>query len=272
MLNKDEFAAGRLILKKAGETQQAFKAELEAAITKPEKFDEFPQATLDRLHEDFLQSDHAQQYMFGRSFEMDTLKHFKIGFSAKRDMVCVPMYDSKGVPLGIIGRSIEGKRFHNSPNLPKSKTLWNLHNAKAASDTAILVEASFDGMRCHQAGFPNTMALLGGTLSREQIMLLDKYFNTIIIMTDDDPKRFNESCAKCRRRGLNMCAGHSPGLELGHSIANALHRKSIKWASYTYGARFPEGAKDNGDISDEQIKEMIRNSVPHFEFNQWSLG
>ncbi len=180
------------------------------------------------------------------------------------------MHDPKGMPIGLIGRSVEGKSFKNSTNLPKSKTIWNLHRARAASDTIILVEASFDAMRAHQAGYPNVGALLGGTLSKDQIQLLDKYFNKIIIATDNDQKRFTENCAKCRKRGLGLCAGHRPGLDLGYSIAGALHRKSIYWASHKYGERFQNDAKDFGDLTDAEVKECIRNAAPHFEFNQWT--
>ncbi len=239
-------------------------------MSAPPKFVEFSQETLDRLTEEFAGSDRAKQYMFGRKFELDTLQHFEVGYSAKKDMVCVPMHDPKGMPIGLIGRSVEGKSFHNSVNLPKSKTIWNLHRARAASDTIILVEASFDAMRIHQSGFPNVGALLGGTLSKEQIHLLDKYFNRIIIATDNDKKKFNESCAKCRKRGLGMCAGHRPGLDLGFSIAGALHRKSVLWASHKFGERFQRDVKDPGDLTDDEIKACIRNAVPHFEFNQWT--
>lgn len=270
LTERNEFAALRLIAKKAGETEQAFKDALAESMTVQPKFVEFPQTTLDKLYQGMLESERAQQYMTGRKFELDTLQHFEVGYSANKDMVTVPMHDPKGMPIGLIGRSIEGKQFHNSVNLPKSKTVWNVHRARSASDTIILVEASFDGMRIHQSGFPNVGALLGGTLSREQILLLDKYFNKIIIMTDNDQKKFNDSCAKCRKRGLGLCAGHQPGLDLGFSIAGALHKKSVMWASHKYGERFPHDAKDPGDLTDDEIKTCIRNAVPHFEFNQWT--
>lgn len=272
LTDRNEFAAMRLILKKASETKQAFSEELEASMVTLPAFTEFSQTILDKLRSDFVANERPQQYMIGRKFTLDTMADFGVGYSTKKDMVSVPMHDPGGMPIGLIGRSVEGKVFNNSVNLPKSKTIWNLHRARAASDTIILVEASFDAMRIHQAGYPNVGALLGGTLSKEQIHLLDKYFNKIIIMTDDDSKKFNSgSCAKCRKRGLNMCAGHQPGLDLGYSIAGALHRKSIYWASNKFGERFPNGAKDPGEISDDEIKTCIRNSVPHFEFNQWSM-
>jgi DNA primase len=271
LTGRDAFAAMRLIMKKAGETEQAFSQELEASMVNQLPFVEFSKTVLDNLRANFVANERPQQYMQGRKFTLDTMADFEVGYSAKKDMICVPMHDPTGMPIGLIGRSIEGKVFNNSVNLPKSRTIWNINGARAASDTIILVEASFDAMRIHQSGFPNVGALLGGTLSKEQIHLLDKYFNKIIIMTDNDTKKFNDNgkCAKCRKRNLNMCSGHQPGLDLGNSIAGALHRKSIYWASYEFGIRFPNGAKDPGEISDDEIKTCIRNSVPHFEFSTW---
>lgn len=267
----NEFAAMRIILKKAGEAQPAFREDLEASMVTVPKFVEFSQQVIDNLKNEYCESIRAQQYMENRKFNQQTMDHFDVGYSAKKDMICVPMHDPTGIPIGIIGRSIEGKQFHNSVNLPKSRTMWNLHRARSLSSMVIVVEASFDAMRVHQAGYPNVVALLGGTLSKEQIHLFDKYFNKIVIMTDNDNKKFNDNCAKCRKKNFSLCVGHRPGLDLGQSIAGALHRKAIFWSSFKFGETYPHGAKDPGDMTDDEIQLCVKNAVPHFEFSSWSL-
>ena len=119
---RNEFEARRLILKKASETQQAFEDKLLAALKPVVDFVEFPQATLDRMYEDFWRYNEPVDYMFGRGFTEETLRYFKVGFSLKREIIAVPMHDPKGMPVGVIGRpaSKENKFVKNSKGLPTS--------------------------------------------------------------------------------------------------------------------------------------------------------
>ena len=86
--------------------------------------------------------------------------------------------------IGFVGRSIEGKEFKNTPGMPKSKLLFNLHRVKTA-DKVYVVESSFDAIRLDQVGFP-AVATLGANVSNIQIELLKKYFNNIIVIADND--------------------------------------------------------------------------------------
>jgi DNA primase len=274
--NRNEFEARRLILKKASETQQAFEDKLKAALSPVVDFEEFPQKTLDRMYEDFWRYNEPVDYMMKeRGFTEETLRYFKVGFSLKREIIAVPMHDPKGMPVGVIGRpaSKENKFFKNSKGLPTSKTLWNLHRAKRAGDTVIICEASFDAMRIHQAGYENVVACLGGNFSPYHFDLLDKYFSTIVIMTDFDKKEKHmyTGCRKCKKRGLNLCAGHNPGRDLGATIAAGLHRKKILWASYDEKVIYPHDAKDAGDMTDDEIRQCLRNAVSNFTYEGWQL-
>ena len=125
--------------------------------------------------------------------------------------------------------------------------MFNIHRAKRAGGTVIVTESSFDAIRVHQAGFPGVVATLGGSLSPENIENLNKYSSKIIIMTDND----------------------EAGRKLGNLIANKLKMKDILWASYQYGMIYPHDAKDVGDMSEEEIKQCIKNAVPHFEYANW---
>ena len=213
---------------------------------KPE-FEEFPQETLDRLHADLAGNKSARDYLESRGINQESINHFGLGFSNSMGMVVTPVHSPDGSPIGIVGRSIEGKTFKNSTNLPKSRTMFNIHRAKKIGSNVIIVESNFDAIRVHQAGFPNVVATLGGSISSEQQKLLNKYFSTIIVMTDAD----------------------DAGRELGMSIANRLNTKDVLWASYDYGKIYPHDAKDVGDMTDEEIKTCIKNSVSHIEYVGW---
>ena len=229
-----------------------------------------PQELLERMEKDLWESPEALDYLMNvRGFNESTLRHFRIGYSRDRGMVVTPMFDVKGNPLGVIGRSIFEKRFNNSKKLPRGHTLWNLHNAKKHS-TCIVVEANFDGLRVHQAGFPNVVAVLGGHFSDEHAEQLARYFDTIIIMTDDDDvsEHTYDVCRKCDSNGFDTCQGHNPGRDLGNTIAREMltRSKQVKWAMYDDDTIYP--AKDPADMSDSQVRQCILNAVSDFRYKR----
>jgi hypothetical protein len=264
--NVSPFAAARLISTKKSENTMSFEERLARELAVEPEWVPFPQEVLARCYEDFWKSEKAIEYMRGRDFEDETLKHFRIGYSAKRNSIMVPMHSPDGLPIGVIGRSLKGKRFQNSVNLPKNKTAWNFHRAKREGDTVIVCEASFDAMRIHQAGYRNVVALLGGNFSEYQAAQLGRTFNGIVIMTDSDKKHFYDNCAKCRNSGSKLCRGHNPGEVLGATIANKMKGKRVSWAHCGGATRFPPGIKDAGDMSTLQIRECIQNAVSHIEY------
>ena len=247
ILHKNDFEALRFIGSKQNEALENFDELLEGLMEDKPEFEEFPKETLVKLYTELVSTQEGKDYFKSRGIEGQSIVDFDLGYSKNMGMVTVPVHSPDGIPIGIVGRSIEGKSFKNSTNLPKSKTMFNIHRAKKIGSNVIIVESSFDAIRVHQAGFPNVVATLGGSLSSEQQRLLNKYFSTIIIMTDAD----------------------EAGRELGLSISNRLNTKDILWASYDYGKIYPHDAKDVGDMTDQEIKQCIKNSVSHIEYVSW---
>lgn len=165
-------------------------------------FVKFDEATLQRLNENLNNSNRAKEYMLGRKINLDSCNSFVIGYSEKQDMITVPVHSPDGMPIGFVGRSIEGKVFKNTPGLPKSKTLFNLHKVKN-SNKVYVVESSFDAIRLSQVGFP-AVATLGATISNTQIDLLQKYFNDIIIIADNDEAGGNMESRLIERLGSRI--------------------------------------------------------------------
>lgn len=239
---------------------------VEDIFAKKNELPSFPQDIINRMTDEFWGSP-AADYMHGRGFTDETLAHFSIGYSKGKGLVVVPVHNWEGDPVGVIGRTITGKRFENSEKLPTKKTMFNLHRAKRVGEKIIVVESAFDAMRIHQAGFPNVVATCGGFFTEHHQQLLNRHFNEIIIMTDnDDPDEHRTPlCRKCP----NTCQGHNPGRVLGDKIQESLRNKRIRWASYDYGIIYPHGAKDAGDLTEEEIAQCINNSIGAAEMVIW---
>lgn len=152
-------------------------------VERPDYF-QYDQVLIKRLNQQAIESPRAMRYYSGRSITEDSVKKFALGYSEKQDMVTIPVHSPDGMEVGFVGRSVEGKDFKNTPGMPKSKLLFNLHRVKS-SNKVYVVESSFDAIRLDQCGFP-AVATLGANVSNIQIDLLQKYFNNVIVIADND--------------------------------------------------------------------------------------
>lgn len=263
------FQAQRAILKYRNVHSTPFADRLAEAMSKEPDFVEFPQEVLDRMFDDFKGSA-GEQYLKSRGFTDETLEYFRVGYSVKKNMVIVPMHDPVGTPVGLIGRTAShtDKAFKNSINLPKSKTAWNFHRAKRCGDTVIICEASYDAMRIHQAGYPNVIALLGGHLTSFHVEQIGRHFSKVIIMTDFDNKQYRPNCRMCNYK---TCSGHRPGRDLGRTIVQKLPNKKVMWATFDDTCVFPHNAKDASDMTDDEIRQCLRNSISNLQYSQWDI-
>lgn len=176
------FEAARYI--KSKESNTTIEQDIDRQLKQEPEFVEFDEFTVKRLNNAALESPRAVRYYQGRLITKESVQKFQLGYSDKRDMVTIPVHSPDGMCVGFVGRSVEGKEFKNSPKLPKSKTLFNIHRVKT-SRTVYVVESSFDAIRLDQCGMP-AVATLGASVNNTQIDLLQKYFNDIIVIADND--------------------------------------------------------------------------------------
>ncbi len=176
------FEAARYI--KSKETENDIEQIINKALVEKPDYVQFDQVLVKRLNQQALDSPRAMRYYNGRLITEESVKKFWLGFSEKQDMVTIPVHSPDGMEIGFVGRSIEGKDFKNTPGMPKSKLLFNLHRIKTSSKVYV-VESSFDAIRLDQCGFP-AVATLGANVSNYQTDLLKKYFNNIIVIADND--------------------------------------------------------------------------------------
>jgi len=169
---------------KSKETETNIESVVSKAMYAPPDFVQYDEVLIKRLNNQALESPRAMRYYAGRSLSEDSVKKFSLGYSEKQDMVTIPVHSPDGMTIGFVGRSVEGKEFKNTPGLPKSKILFNLHRVKSSS-IVYVVESSFDAIRLDQVGFP-AVATLGANVSASQVKLLEKYFNSVILVADND--------------------------------------------------------------------------------------
>lgn len=242
----NDFEALRYIMSNEPSAADSFDDQIEKELMIKDDFTVFDPLIMGRLADALFTEEGGPglDYMHGRKFIDDTLRSFAIGYSVKNKMVTVPVYSHTSIPVGIVGRSIEGKRFKNSPGLPGTKVFFNLHRAMRKSSTVIVVESSFDAMRVHQAGYPNVVATLGGYVSPEKMSLLNRYFDRLIIATDSD----------------------EAGRKLADQLQNSFSRE-VLWAINSRGMIYPRGAKDLGELEDHEINDLIKNAIGHIEYS-----
>jgi DNA primase len=221
--NRTYFESVRFI--KSKEQESNLEQEMVRQLHTKQDYVLYDELQVKRLHQQAVDSPRAINYFYGRRITQDSILKFSLGFSENQDMVTIPVHSPDGMLLGFVGRSIEGKDFKNTPGLPKSKTLFNLNRVKTA-DKVYVVESSFDAIRLDQIGFP-AVATLGANVSAMQIELLQKYFNNVIVIADND-----EAGGNMKKRLLEKLGSRVSVIQLNNKY------------------------KDIGDMSDEDIKSL----------------
>jgi DNA primase len=100
-----------------------------------------------------------------------------------------------------------------------------LHRVKTSSKVYV-VESSFDAIRLDQCGFP-AVATLGANVSNIQTDLLQKYFNNVIVIADNDEAGGNMKEKIVERLGSRVSV-----------------------------VKLDKQYKDIGDMTDEEIKNI----------------
>ncbi|HEX8113712.1 MAG TPA: DNA primase [Kofleriaceae bacterium] len=126
--------------------------------------------------------------------------------------VLVPGGDIVGFSSRLVGAPTPGPdgseppKYINSPEsavYKKGKLLFGLAQARDAMHTrkrAVLVEGNFDVISLHQAGFTEVVAPLGTALTTEQIQVLKRLAERVVLLYDGDRAGY-----KATMHALQMC-------------------------------------------------------------------
>ena len=113
-----------------------------------------------------------------------------------RDRIIFPINNISGQPIGLGGRIIQNNnylaKYINSSETPffkKGSNLYNLDIARKFSnkiDHVYLVEGYMDVVGLSKNGIENVVANLGTSLTDRQILILNQFFDDVIICFDGD--------------------------------------------------------------------------------------
>jgi DNA primase len=164
-----------------------------------------------------------------------------------------PLSDSNGQVVGFSARQLEKdgtSKYINSPDgllFHKGKILYNYHNVKASAhrdNYCYLLEGFYDVMALEKAGLPNALALMGTSLTADQINLL---------------RRLN-----CE---IRLCLdGDAPGQSAMMKIVSQFQRANIDFRVVSN----PGDLRDPDDILQEAgpaaLKEAMNHLVDAYDF------
>jgi len=113
-----------------------------------------------------------------------------------RGRIMFPLTDNRGNIVGFSGRIITPQentgKYINTPETTiyhKSQLLFGFNQAKEAlrkTKQVVVVEGEFDMISPYQAGVKNIVAIKGSALTEEQIRLLSRYVEELVLALDAD--------------------------------------------------------------------------------------
>ncbi len=143
-----------------------------------------------------------------------------------RERIIFPVFDINGEVVAFGGRVMDNSqpKYLNSPETPvfsKSRNLFAINLAKQSirqQNCAVLAEGYLDVISLHQYGITNAVASLGTALTKEQIRLLMRYTQHIIIAYDSDEAGIRAALRAidlileqgCKARVLTVTGGKDP--------------------------------------------------------------
>ena len=144
--------------------------------------------------------DDLTKLLQAKEYDLVTLN--RIGLSSDdhdvySNRIMFPLYDTNGRVVGFSGRIYKDKdqsKYVNTKEtdiFKKGELLYHYHIAREEcrkSSSVIVMEGFMDVIRASTIGIKNTVALMGTALTNEQINLLKRLSNNIILCLDgDDP-------------------------------------------------------------------------------------
>lgn len=201
-------------------------------------------------------------------YSLDRLKEVDVVGSTEgrfydrfRDRVMFPFYDMQGHIIGFSGRIITPRegvgKYVNTGETPlftKGKYIFGLYQARkpiGKKGYAYLVEGQFDVMSLHKVGVEHVIGGSGTALTEDQIKLLLRFTDSIVMVYDADAAGVKASLKNCE---LLLKAG-----------------AKVKCIRLPKGTDPDEFAKANGEATQDKFKELTepfpkalkRMMIPH---------
>ncbi|MBL7159883.1 DNA primase, partial [Candidatus Microgenomates bacterium] len=207
-----------------------------------------------------------------------------------RNRIIFPIADLHDQVIGFTSRILPGAKdedktakYINTPETLiyiKSRVLYGLNKAKIEArkqDQMILVEGNMDVLACHQAGYENVVCTSGTALTQDQIKILQRYTENIVLAFDVDlagQAATQRSIDLLLQQGLNVKVlkleqGKDPDEFIRHDLK--AWKKALKepqeimeyYFSLAFSARggSAPGGKDK-ELSVEHKKQISKDLLP----------
>jgi len=210
--------------------------------------------------------------------------------------IMFPIHDEKGTIVAFTGRtyiSDERAKYVNSKEsviFKKGHILYNYHNAAKAAKLEkkiIVVEGNMDAIRLSSCGIKNVVALMGTSLTKEQIALLKKLRVDILLCLDNDDAGLKsmDTCGELLRKNgcetfvIKLTDANDPDDYIGKfgiDTFQNLIKNPVKYFDYHLSYLKENKNLDNpddlakyinacvtylGDIDDDILKEITINKL-----------
>ncbi len=195
-----------------------------------------------------------------------------------RNRITLPIYDAAGRMVGFGSRALDDSKpkYLNTPETPffnKRHLLYGLHLAKEAireKGFAVVVEGYMDVIAAHQYGVKNVVASLGTALTREQVKLLMRYTEEIVIAYDADAAGINAAVRGldlvqqlgCRVKILQIPQGKDPDEYIranGAEKWSNLVKNAYNLIDYKLQAAFKKGFPASAVEKTAVLKQVLPN-------------
>ncbi len=137
-----------------------------------------------------LNLDPFHNYLSNRGISLTTRQYFGIGFSSKgylKNRIAIPIHSASGDFVAYAGRSIDRSKskYLFPAGFNKSDYIYNMHRISENDDRVYIVEGFFDVFRLYDLN-TKAISIMGTTLSRNQLKLLESLNTHYILMLDGD--------------------------------------------------------------------------------------
>jgi len=189
----------------------------------------------------------AKKYLIGRGVSKDSatlfdLRYGKFGVMDHR--IVIPIYTVDGKLINYVGRAVDSRKPKTRKVQSNRETIHGLFELLVKKDKwyvdptkkfpyAILVEGSFDMFSLRDRGYISISNEGTTVLTPQQLVLIRRYFEKLIIMFDPD--------------------------KAGIKARNLVSQKVKKYLPCVY-VKLPIG-KDPDELSDEELKHILQGVI-----------
>ena len=175
-------------------------------------------------------NDPLGEYIYKRVPNKDIIKLFEIRYQQQENKYCIPIRHYNGKLFGLVIRQFIEPKYKYPFGFKKTKTLFGIDKVKG--DVGIITEGQFDVINSYNNGYKDVVGLNGSDMSDEQEKLILRYFNKVIIATDNDEAGL--TCMDDVYKRLN----------------GKIEVKRFKWVT---------GKNDLGELTKEEMDREIAN-------------